>query len=56
MKIDLEAEDSQSSEDSGCAPRHCRTGKRKTGERARKPAKGHPHDSNPFVSSSDGNG
>ena len=54
MKVDLDAEDSRSSEDSGRAPRHRRSGKAKTAERVRRPGDGHQHDSDPFVTCSNG--
>ena len=54
MKLDLEEVDTVSSGDSG--PTACRRGKGKgkTPERSRRPAGGHPHDSDPFFTASDG--
>ena len=54
MKIDFVGEDSRSSGDSGPATCQRRKGKGKTPERARRPAEGHPHDSNAFPTCSDG--
>ena len=56
MKFDLHAENSPSSESSSRATRHPCKGKRKTPTRAWRPAEKHPHDCNPFVSRSDGDG
>ena len=56
MKIDLDAEDSQSSESSGPATRPRCKGRGKTSERPRGPAKWHPQNSYPFVTCSDGVG
>ena len=52
----MDAEDSRSSEGSGPATRPRRKGKGKTPERPRRPAERHPHDSDPFVTRSDGDG
>ena len=56
MKIDLDAEDSQSSRDSSPATRTCRKGRGKTPEKARRSAEGHPRDSDPFFTCSDWDG
>ena len=56
MKLDLEDEDTGSSGDSGPTTHRRRKGKGKTPERARRPAKGYPHDSDPFFTTSDGEG
>ena len=56
MKLDLEEVDSGSSGDSGPATLRRRKGKWKTPERARRPAGGHPHDSDPFLTASNGDG
>ena len=56
MKFDVDGEDSRRSEDSGPATRHRRKGKGKNPERARRPAEEHPHDSDPFVTCSNGDG
>ena len=56
MKIDLDAEDSWSSEGSGRATHPRRKSKGKTPERARRPAEKHPHYSDHFVTCSDGDG
>ena len=53
-KINLDAEDSRSSEGSGPATRPRRKGKGKTPERPQRPAKRHPQNSDPFVTCSDG--
>ena len=52
MKMYLDAKDSRSSASSDRAPHYRRKGKAKTLERARRPAEGHPDDSNPLVISS----
>ena len=54
MKIDLEAGDSRSSEGSGPATRPRCKGQGKTLERTQKTADRQPHDSDPFVTCSDG--
>ena len=54
MKLDLEEVNSGSSGDSGPTTHRRRKGKGKTPERARRPAGGHPHDSDPFFTASDG--
>ena len=54
MKQDLEEDDTGSSGDSGPIAYRRRRGKGKTPERARSPAGGHPHDSDPFYTASDG--
>ena len=56
MKMDLNAEDFRSSEGSDLAARPQRKGKGKTPKRPRRSAERHPHDSDPFVTCSDGNG
>ena len=56
MKLDLEEVDAGSSGDSGPATLRRRKGKGKTPERARLPAGGHPHDSDPFLTASNGDG
>ena len=56
MKMDVGTEESRSSEVSGGASRHRRKGKGKTPERAQRPAEKHPHDSDPFIICSDGDG
>ena len=56
MKLDLEEVDSGSSGDSGPATLRRRKGKGKTPERAWRPAGGHPHDSDPFFTASNGDG
>ena len=56
MKLDLEEDDSGSSGGSGPTAYRRRKGKGKTPERARRPAGGHPHDSDPFFTASDGDG
>ena len=56
MKTDLDVEDSRSSEGSGPATRPRQKGKEKTPERRRRPAQRHPHDSDPFVTCSHGDG
>ena len=54
MKIDLDVEDSLSTEGSGIATRPPGKGKRKTPQPPQRPAKRHPHDCDPFVTCSDG--
>ena len=56
MKLDLEEADTGSSGDSGPTTHRRRKGKWKTPERARRPADGYPHDSDPFFTTSDGDG
>ena len=56
MKIDVDAEDTRSSEGSGPATLQLRKGKGKTPERPWRPAERHPHDSDSFVTGSDGDG
>ena len=56
MKLDLEEAGTGSSGDSGPTTQRRRKGKWKTPERARRPAGGHPHDSDPFFTASDGDG
>ena len=54
MKINLDAEDPQSSDDSNRASRHHGGRKWKTPRRVQRPADGHPHNSDPFFTCSDG--
>ena len=54
MTLDLEEGDTGSSGSSGPTAYRQRKGKGKTPERSRRPAGGHPHDSNPFFTASDG--
>ena len=54
MTLDLEEVDTGSSRDSGPTAYGRRKGKGKTPERSRRPAGGHPHDSDPFFTASDG--
>ena len=54
MTLDLEKVDTGSSEDSGPSAYRRRKGKGKTPDRSRRPAGGHPHDSDPFFTASDG--
>ena len=56
MKLDLEEDDTGSSGDSGPTAYRRKRGKGKTPETARRPAGGHPHDSDPFFTASDGDG
>ena len=56
MKPDLEEVDTGSNVDSGPSTHRRRKGKWKTPERARRPAGGHPHDSDPFFTASDRDG
>ena len=56
MKLDLEEDDTGSSGDSGFTAYRRRRGKGKTPERARRPAGGHLHDSDPFLTASNGDG
>ena len=53
-KMTLDEADTGSSGSSGPAARRRRKGKGKTPERPRRPAGGHPHDSDPFFTASDG--
>ena len=54
MTLDLEEVDTGSSGDSGPTAYRRRKGKGKTPDRSRRPAGGHPHDSDPFFTASDG--
>ena len=54
MKLDLKEDDTGSSGDSGPTAYRRRRGKGKTPERARRSASGHPQDSDPFFTASDG--
>ena len=54
MTLDPEEVDTGSSGDSGPTAYRRRKGKGKTPERSRRPAGGHPHDSDPFFTASDG--
>ena len=56
MTLDLEEVDTGSSGDSGPTAYRRRKGKGKTPERSRRPAGGHPHDSDPFFTASDRDG
>ena len=56
MTLDLEDADTGSSGDSGPTAYRRWRGKGKTPERSRRPAGGHPHDSDPFFTASDGDG
>ena len=56
MTLDLEEVDTGSSGDSCPTAYRRRRGKGKTPERSRRPAGGHPHDSDPFFTASDGDG
>ena len=56
MTTDLEEVDAGSSGDSGPTAYRRSKGKVKTLERSRRPAGGHPHDSDPFFTASDGDG
>ena len=56
MTLDQEGVDMGSSGDSGPTAYRRRRGKGKTPERARRPAGGHPHNSDPFFTASDGDG
>ena len=53
-KMTLEEVDTGSSRSSGPSAHRRRKGKGKTPERPRRPAGGHPHDSDPFFTASDG--
>ena len=53
-KMTLDEADTGSSGSSGPTANRRRKGKGKTPERPRRPAGGHPHDSNPFFTASDG--
>ena len=54
MRLDLEEDDTGSSWDSGPTTHRKSKGKGKTPERARRPAEGYFHDSDPFFTASDG--
>ena len=54
MTLDLEEGDTGSSGDSGPTTYRRRKGKGKTPDRSRRPAGGHPHDSDTFYTASDG--
>ena len=54
MKLDLEEDDTGSTRDSGPTTHRRRKGKWKSPERARRPADGYPHDSDPCFTASDG--
>ena len=54
MTLDLEEVDTGSSGDSGPTAYRRKRGKGKTPERSRRPAGGHPHDSDPFFTARDG--
>ena len=56
MTLDLEEVNTGSSGDSGPTAYRQRRGKGKTLERSRRPAGGHPHESDPFFTASDGDG
>ena len=56
MKIDLDGEDSRSSEDSCPAIRPCRNRKEKTPDRQQRAPERHPHNSDSFVTCSNGDG
>ena len=56
MALDPEEVDTGSSGDSGPTAYRRKKGKGKTPERSRRPAGGHPHDSDPFFTASDGDG
>ena len=56
MTLYLEENDTGSSGDSGPTAYRRRKDKGKTPERSRRPAGGHPHDSDPFFTASDGDG
>ena len=56
MTLDLEEVNTGSTEDSGPTAYQRRMGKGKTPERSRRPAGGHPHDSDPFFTASDKDG
>ena len=56
MRLDLEGDDTGSSGDSGPITHRRRKGKGKIPERARRPAEGYPHASDPFFTGSDGDG
>ena len=53
-KMTLDEADTGSSGSSGPTAHRRRNGKGKTPERPRRPAGGHPHDSDPFFTASDG--
>ena len=54
MTVDLEEIDTGSSGSSGPTAYRLRKGKGKTPDRSRRPAGGHPHDSDPFFTASNG--
>ena len=54
LRMTLDEADTGSSGSSGPTARRRRKGKGKTPERPRRPAGGHPHDSDPFFTASDG--
>ena len=56
MALDPEEVDTGSSGSSGLTAYRRRKGKGKTPERSQRPAGGHPHDSDPFFTASDGDG
>ena len=56
ITLDLEEVDTCSSWDSGPTAYRQRRGKGKTPKRSRRPAGGHPHESSPFFTFSDGDG
>ena len=56
MTLDLEEVDTGSSGDSGPTAYGRKRGKGKTPERSRRPAGGHPQNSDPFFTASDGDG
>ena len=56
MKLDLEEDDTGSSGDSGPTTHRRRKGIGRAPERARRPAEGYPHNSDPFFTASDGDG
>ena len=56
VTLDLEEVDTGSSGSSGPTAYRQRRGKGKTPERSQRPAGGHPHDSDPFFTASDGDG
>ena len=56
VTLDLEEVNTGSSGDSGPTAYRWRKGKAKTPERSRWPAGGPPHDSDPFLTASDGDG
>ena len=56
MTLDFGKVDEGSSGDSGPTAYRRRRGNRKTPERSQRPAGGHPNDSNPFFTPSNGDG